>query len=158
MSGVYSTVPNYGGKQPTNTSYIKQFTTSIYPFSPFTVTNVNGLEYVTINNNLLVNQNLTVIGSINGPSDIILKDNVKSLNISSDNFMMLNPVSFTLKSCQEKKTHYGLIAQEVEQLYPELVDNNSMLGFKTVNYLELIPILILQIQKLQNEVDELKKK
>jgi len=158
MSGVYSTVPNYGGRQPTNTSYIKQFTTTLEPFSPFTITNSNGLEYVTINNNLLVNQNLTVIGSINGPSDIILKDNVKSLNISSDNFMMLNPVSFTLKTCEEKKTHYGLIAQEVEQLYPELVDNSSMLGFKTVNYLELIPILILQIQKLQNEVDELKKK
>lgn len=52
--------------------------------------------------------------------------------------------------------HYGLLAQEVQKLFPELVDKDGA-GYLSVNYVELIPLLIQAIQELSAEVEELKK-
>jgi hypothetical protein len=40
-------------------------------------------------------------------------------------------------------------------LYPTLVKDN-VLGYKTVNYIELIPLLVSKMQDMQKEIDELK--
>ena len=66
----------------------------------------------------------------------------------------MNPVSFCFKNDIKHKKHFGLIAQELEVVYPELV-NNSEFGFKTVNYIELIPILLSQMKNMQVEIDKL---
>ena len=54
-------------------------------------------------------------------------------------------------SAQNKK-RYGLIAQEVEELYPELVNTNETDGMKSLNYIELIPLLLEQIKELKKSV------
>jgi hypothetical protein len=82
-----------------------------------------------------------------------LKDNIESIN--NDDFNKLNPVSFTFKDDEKNKKHYGFIAQELETLYPELVTNTE-LGFKSVNYIEMIPILLSQMKNMQMEIDKLK--
>ena len=69
--------------------------------------------------------------------------------------MDLEPVEYKLKSDTKNKKHYGLIAQDVEEIYPELI-SDSNLGFKTVNYMELIPLLLLKMKNMQKELDELK--
>lgn len=51
--------------------------------------------------------------------------------------------------------HYGLSAQELQTLYPNLVYEGKD-GYLAVNYLELVPILIRSIQELKAELDELK--
>lgn len=53
------------------------------------------------------------------------------------------------------RPHHGLAAEEVEEVYPELVYELSD-GSKKINYIELIPILLQAINELQAEVDELK--
>ena len=53
------------------------------------------------------------------------------------------------------KRHIGLIAQELKELFPQLVVEGQD-GYLAVNYVELVPILIQAIQELQEEVDELK--
>ena len=53
------------------------------------------------------------------------------------------------------KTHYGLIAQELQAIYPDLVKEGRN-GYLTINYLEIIPLLISSIQELKAEVDVLK--
>jgi hypothetical protein len=55
----------------------------------------------------------------------------------------------------KKTSHYGFLAQDVEKLYPTLV-NDNVLGYKTVNYIEFIPLLVSKIQDMQNEIDKLK--
>ena len=71
--------------------------------------------------------------------------------------MELNPKSYTYKKDKkDKKIHYGLIAQEMEKVYPDLVYNDK--GSKTINYVELIPILLLKIKDLQEQIDVLKNK
>jgi uncharacterized coiled-coil DUF342 family protein len=84
-----------------------------------------------------------------------LKDNIEQLNISTEDFNKLNPVSFTFKDDDQNKKHFGVIAQELENLYPELVTNNEI-GFKTVNYIEMIPILLSQMKNMQQEIEKLK--
>ena len=56
---------------------------------------------------------------------------------------------------------YGLIAQELEQVLPGLVNEMNIETeegdkYKAVNYIELIPILIGAIQELEEEVQSLK--
>jgi hypothetical protein len=159
---LFSSVANYGGKQPDNTQGIKQFVQSpggqaawIYKRLPSGIqvqTPADKIRPVYINSDLYVN------GSIFNPSDYILKKDIQSISREkTDNILNLNTVSFKFKDDVNAKEHYGFIAQEVENLYPELVKNSEM-GYKTVNYIELIPILVSKIQDLNKEIQELKEK
>ena len=58
-----------------------------------------------------------------------------------------------LRMAEQK--HYGLSAQELQKIYPDLV-RESQNGTLGVNYIELIPILIRSIQELKQELDEVK--
>lgn len=53
------------------------------------------------------------------------------------------------------KRHIGLIAQELKEIYPDMVQEGQD-GYLAVNYSELVPVLIRSIQVLKQEVDELK--
>ena len=51
-----------------------------------------------------------------------------------------------------KNKHYGLVAQELKEIYPDLVVE-SQDGFLAINYLEIIPLLIRSVQELKSELD-----
>ena len=53
--------------------------------------------------------------------------------------------------------HFGVKASELEALFPNLVNTDDN-GIKSVNYIELIPILIAANQQLELKVKELEKK
>jgi lipopolysaccharide export LptBFGC system permease protein LptF len=154
---LFSTVANYGGKQPTNTQNIKQFVVGangavvwVYKRLP------NGQTVQTPDDSkraIYIASDLYVAGSIYNPSDKKLKENIEVINDESKNLFDLNSVKYVLKS--DKKEHYGFIAQEMENIYPELVNTNS-LGYKSINYIELIPLLLSKMKNMQNEIDELK--
>lgn len=61
------------------------------------------------------------------------------------------------KTAFEAQRHYGLAAQELQSVYPNLV-RKAEDGYLTVNYLEMIPILIRGIQELSRNIDEVKEK
>jgi hypothetical protein len=102
---------------------------------------------------VMIPKDLLVLGSIINPSDANLKDNIEQINITD--FTKLNPVSFTFKDDDQNQKHFGLIAQELESIYPELVIN-SEIGFKAVNYIELMPIMLAQMKNMQTEIEKLK--
>ena len=54
-----------------------------------------------------------------------------------------------------KNKHYGLVAQELQEIYPDLVVE-SQDGFLAINYLEIIPLLIRSVQELKAELDAAK--
>ena len=93
-------------------------------------------------------------------SDAKLKENVKTVS-GLDSITKLRGVTFDWKA--NKKADVGLIAQEVETVYPELVTTDKE-GLKSVQYGNLVAPLIeaikeqqIQIEALQAEVNELKK-
>ena len=160
MSGVYSTTPNYGGRQGDNIQNIKQFVTSSvgvvdWIYKTLTGSIVKVITPVDQTKTVMIPKDLLVLGSINNPSDINLKNNIEQIKSDTNILKDLNPVSFTFKDDDQNKKHFGFIAQELENLYPELVSNNE-LGFKTVNYIEIIPILLSQMKNMQHEIDKLK--
>ena len=83
--------------------------------------------------------------------------------------MQLNPSTFNYKNEYMKMNlpqgpQIGLIAQDVEKVFPELVknivdkqpDSTKLFECKGINYIGLIPVLIKAIQEQQKEIDELK--
>jgi hypothetical protein len=158
MSGIYSTTPNYSGRQGDNVQGIKQFVTSSvgvvdWIYKSIVTSTKKVITPYDQTKTVMIPKDLLVLGSINNPSDINLKDNIEK--ISTEDFDKLNPVSFTFKDDDQNKKHYGFIAQELETIYPELVTNTGI-GFKTVNYIEMIPILLSQMKNMQIEIDKLK--
>ena len=170
-----------GGKNQSFVSLgIKQLTTSTPPQQQYWITKSNTYNSSSIGSSITsspstlsvyIPTDLYVSGIIYGtvvaPSDISIKENISdlSLKVEYNKLLELHPKQYTYKDDVDHKVHYGLIAQEVEQLYPDLVysiqsdgdyDSTSDL-LKSVNYVEMIPLLLLKIQDLQKQVDELKK-
>ena len=93
--------------------------------------------------------------NLNFSSDSRLKDNVRTLVNSSDIVSKLRGVSFNWKDPGEAA--YGVIAQELQEVVPQLVDTNEN-GDLTVQYLGLIAFLIESNKQLLDRVDALESK
>jgi len=101
------------------------------------------------------NVTLDVKGTISSASDIRLKENIKNITSPLEIVSKLHGVSFNFKN-NKNVEQYGLIAQEVENVLPNLVqtDNN---GYKSINYQNTIAFLIEAIKEQQQEINKLKK-
>jgi len=157
---ILSTSANYGGRVDSQQGNIKQFVFS---------SNLAQWIYKKLENGLvvqtpaaqkypvLINNDLIVTGSIYNTSDERLKENILSINKdNTDNLFTINPILFNYKNDSSKNKHFGVLAQDVEKVFPELVENNNISGYKTVNYQGLIPIMLAKMKLMQNEIDELK--
>ena len=95
-------------------------------------------------------------------SDFRLKNTIST--ISDDDiakFLQLRPVNFywNQDKPRDPKLQYGLIAQEVEKLFPEIVNTAiDSMQTKSVNYQALHALSLKVIQAQQNEINALKKK
>ncbi|MBQ9214089.1 MAG: tail fiber domain-containing protein, partial [Bacteroidales bacterium] len=103
--------------------------------------------------------NATLAGTLTQSSDSRLKNNVTNIGSALENVVKLRGVTFnwdlTKQPSADKKLQYGFIAQEVEKVFPELVTTDSK-GFKTLNYIGVIPVLTEAVKELKQENDELK--
>lgn len=88
----------------------------------------------------------------NSTSDQNLKENIKTIENPLEIIDSLRGVSFDWK--ETGKSSYGVIAQELEEILPELVKNGEV---KSVNYNGLIGILIEAVKDLKNEIEDLKR-
>lgn len=161
---------NYNGRQPNNTAYIKNFIEQ-QPINLWKVASYQKMDgsiksvitpSFTKYDSLYIPGDLFVDGTIFNPSDINLKKNVNLIQVdTTDKLMNLKPSSFILKNDTFNNIHYGFIAQDLENEYPELVENKpnkTHNNLKSVNYLEIIPLLVHKIQLMQKEINELKEK
>ncbi|WP_437186782.1 tail fiber domain-containing protein [Planctomicrobium sp. SH668] len=90
-------------------------------------------------------------GEIQDVSDRRLKENIVPLADQLVKITALQPVSFVMQG--ETKTELGLIAQDVEPLFPDLVRTASdEIGTKSINYIGLIAPLIRAVQEQQTEI------
>ena len=85
-------------------------------------------------------------------SDATLKTDILKVDNALDILESISGVSFKWKRTGEKSM--GIIAQEVEEVLPELINNSS--SYKAVNYNGLIAVLIESIKELKQEIKELK--
>lgn len=110
--------------------------------------NGGGNAYLKLPTNIKVGT-LTATGEVTAYSDIRLKTDIQPL----ENRGYIKPVTYK----KDGKDCIGFIAQEVRELYPELViEDNTEDKYLSVNYAQYVAVLQAQIIDLKKEIDELK--
>jgi hypothetical protein len=108
--------------------------------------------------NIKKNGNMWLQGSLTQNSDRQLKENIQQLDNALDKLKQINGVRFTWKETEKmgRDNHLGIIAQDVEKVYPELVGEED--GYKTTNYNGLIAVLIEAVKEQQEMIEYLQKR
>ncbi|MDY6903143.1 MAG: tail fiber domain-containing protein [Thermodesulfobacteriota bacterium] len=102
--------------------------------------------------------NILTAGSCCQSSDIRLKTNITTCDNALDKVSQLRGVTFNWKDeDKDPGTQLGVIAQEVEKVFPEVVETDSQDGYKSVAYSKLVAPLIEAVKELKAENDDLKK-
>ena len=121
-------------------------------------TNLNGggtSGSVTLNLDSTITLTTVNAGTINTTSDERAKDDITPITGALDKVQQLGGYSFTLKATDEKSS--GVIAQEVQKVMPELVQEGAE-GLLSVQYGNMVGLLIEAIKEQQAQIDELKQK
>ena len=84
------------------------------------------------------------------------KKNITDLEDIRQQFMLLRPVSFAYTSDASEKKQYGLIAEEVESIFPELIVYNKYGEIETIQYHLLYALLIKMIQEQNTLIEQLR--
>ena len=88
-------------------------------------------------------------------SALMYKENVATLD-SADAVYNLRPVSFTWKN--DRREDLGLVAEEVKEVYPQLVKSDGEGNALGVNYSKLTSVLIKAVQDLSARIAQLENK
>lgn len=103
--------------------------------------------------------NAYFVGEVNAngsllTSDMRLKTDIKPMFFAPAFLDSLQPVSFVFKSDKKRQTRFGFIAQEVREVFPELVRENAK-GMLSMDYIGLVPVLWQINQQLSQKVNAL---
>ena len=118
----------------------------------------NGLDADNRSNavQILFDGTTTIAGDLNINSDARLKANIISLGATLYKLLQIDGKTYTMKKDSDDKKKIGLLAQDIEKVFPELVTETN--NIKSVNYQGLIPVLINAMKEQQSEIDKLKEK
>ena len=168
-AGIYATCFDYYYTYPTNIqgTYAAYFDGSVY-----------------VSNNLTANCLFTTMDSRLCDNIVSLSQSKRSGTTTLENLMNMNVVEYNLKGRQYEEVsgdvdpekterlkkeleflkkedkemtsrrHFGVDARELQKVYPDLVLEGQD-GYLSVNYLEMVPLVIRSIQELKQELDEL---
>ena len=128
---------------------------------PIYCTSINSTGVITANNDIRCGENITLNSttgeitaqSFNARSDARLKTNIKPLTYH-DSILDIPVREYDWK--ESGKHAIGFIAQELKEIYPELVDENEE-GILSIKETKLVYLLIEEVKKLKEEIQELKK-
>lgn len=112
----------------------------------------------------LASGSLTIAGDIVTSSDVRLKSNIIPLGSTIASLLLIDGRKYTMNFDNAQNQKIGLLAQEVQEVFPELVVKDHQ-GFLSVNYQSFVPILINAVNEhtnkyslLKNRINNLKSK
>ncbi len=115
---------------------------------------INSNGNITCGDKIILNTNGEITAqSFNAQSDARLKTNIKPLTYH-DSILDIPVREYDWK--ESGKHAIGFIAQELKEVYPELVDENEE-GILSIKETKLVYLLIEEVKKLKEEIQELKK-
>jgi hypothetical protein len=98
-------------------------------------------------------------------SDIRVKSNIKDITWGLQKLMQIRPVHYSIVNnmfdssgvkIEGTRNQYGFISQEIEKAFPEVKITDDVLGYKLMDYDQIIPITVAAIQEQQKTIDSLK--
>ena len=116
---------------------------------------VGGIRGVTTGNSDAVAVMIDSAGQLGTVSSSLrFKQDVADMGDASSRLMELRPVTFHYKTQPDGPLQYGLIAEEVEQVMPELAVRDATGEVETVAYHELPAMLLNELQKQQAQIQQ----
>lgn len=95
-------------------------------------------------------------------SDRRLKENINPIQYGLKEVLEINPVKYKWIEKRGGKEDIGVIAQDIEKIIPEIVQENKALNsdemIKSVDYGKMVAVLIKAVQEQQEQINELKEK
>ena len=113
----------------------------------------NSTKLETVTGGVSVTGDMTASGNVTAYSDAKLKTEIHTINDALGIVGKLRGVNY--KWLRNGQSDIGVIAQEVEEVIPEVVKETED-GTKTVDYSRIVSVLINAVNELKQEVDELK--
>jgi hypothetical protein len=110
--------------------------------------------YRVYNNGNVQNTN----NSYTGISDISIKENILDATPKLADLLKVRIVNYNLKAPYENHKQIGVIAQELEKIFPNMIDIDTNTKLKSVKYSIFVPMLIKAVQELKQEIETLKNK
>ena len=99
-------------------------------------------------------------GNVTAYSDIKLKDNIETIDNALEKVLNARGVYYTLKRDETKTRKVGVVAQEMQEVLPEVVilhkDKEDEEGTLAVDYGNITALLIEAIKEQQKQIEELK--
>lgn len=118
-----------------------------------------GIDGVTVSSGVEVFINSSgQLGTVN--SSLRFKEDVHDMGDASSAILRLRPVTYRYKQPYadgSKPIDYGLIAEEVAEVYPDLVVRGTDGQIQTVQYQKLTPMLLNELQKQHQLVEQMGK-
>jgi Chaperone of endosialidase len=81
------------------------------------------------------------------------KRDIQDMGVNSRGLLKLRPVTFRYKQDPQGARQYGLTAEEVAKVYPELVTRGTDGELESVQYHKLIPMLLNELQRQQQQIE-----
>jgi hypothetical protein len=151
----WATAGGGGGSSPVITDNTTSSTTYYPVYATSTTGNLTTAGITSTKLQFVPSTGQLTVQDLNTLSDATLKENPESITDPMAVLSQLFGVGFNW--VDTKKKSYGLMAQRVEKILPELVSTNSQ-GKKAVNYIPIIAFLIEAVKKQQEDIDALKKR
>ena len=156
ISGVVISGSTWSGNAVANVAIADDTTTNSSFYPTLSSSTSAGVSLKVSSTKLFFNPSTGLLTSTdyNSSSDITLKENFVPITNPLNIIGQLNGFGFNWKDSKEKS--YGLSAQDVEKVLPEIVKNRPD-GTKGINYLNIIAFLVEAVKDLKQELQELKK-
>ena len=157
VMGVGTTASDFGstvigqynllGSTVTNSAYVFNTTNTAFVIGNGTA-NDSRSDALTV----LFDGTTTIAGDLSINSDARLKANIISLGSTLAKLLQIDGKTYTMKKDDNKKQKIGVLAQDIEKVFPELVSESN--GIKSVNYQGLVPVLINALKEQDNKMNE----
>lgn len=106
-------------------------------------TEVFRIDVNDVNNTLVYNRNIIATGNVTAYSDIRLKENIETIDRPLEKIQKMRGVYYTLKEDSSSQRKIGVIAQEMEEVLPEVVHTGTSEDkWKSVAYGNIVAVLL----------------
>jgi hypothetical protein len=105
---------------------------------------------------LRVQGNVYVSGTLTEASSLAIKENIETYSPSLEKINKIRPVRYNKKKSNKKEV--GLVAEELAEMFPELVETDEKGNAVGVNYSRAVAVLLHGFKELYKEVKEIKEK
>ena len=119
-----------------------------------TTFNTSSNATLDISGSCAVSQNILLAGNVISQSDRNIKTNIIPIEDCLEKINNMNGYRYNRIDLNDNKTHIGLIAQEIEEIFPELVTESN--NIKGINYQGFIAVLLNCIKELNKKIESKK--